>query len=499
MSEEYDYLFKSIVVGDGGVGKTALTLRFSKGFFQEEYKMTIGVDFHVKTIDLKTKDGITRTKLQIWDTGGQERFASIRPMYYRGALGALLIFDLTSMSSFEHLPQWIEEIRANAKEEIPLLLVGNKADLEDQREVFLDEINEFSKDFGLYYTETSAKTGKNVGDCFAMLSYLMVGEEIPKELTKEEQIYAPGQIIGAAEEEPAVPSEEIEPELEMEMATEYEEQPEVEPEPEPVAEPQYEPEPEPEPVAEPQYEPEPEPEPEPVAEPQTVESATSENYIEETGETTGDFDFKTPEQILSEDSQAQQDAEEISSISEPPETSKSSKYTYRPSSVPFSEEAPSPTEPPEDFRTQSGPEQVESQAVEQPSDSLYDYLPETEEPEIEQTPEPEPQYEPEPEPEPEPQPQPMEQPSQSSSLFDTLSRKSRGQSQRKAFIPFASTENETSEQTGESEVGFIPDAEDTEAPTGEGIPTASDKITCPNCGAKLNKDYMFCNKCGEKL
>ncbi|MFX1501332.1 MAG: GTP-binding protein, partial [Promethearchaeota archaeon] len=133
MAEEYDYLFKSIVVGDGGVGKTALTLRFSKGFFTEDYKMTIGVDFHVKTINIDALEGPIRAKLQIWDTGGQERFSSIRPMYYRGSLGALLIFDLTNASSFDHLPQWIEEVRANVKTEIPLLLVGNKSDLVEQR------------------------------------------------------------------------------------------------------------------------------------------------------------------------------------------------------------------------------------------------------------------------------------------------------------------------------------------------------------------------------
>ena len=96
MAEEYDYLFKSIVVGDGGVGKTALTLRFSKGFFTEDYKMTIGVDFHVKTISIDSNEGPIRAKLQIWDTGGQERFSSIRPMYYRGSLGALFFLHAVS-------------------------------------------------------------------------------------------------------------------------------------------------------------------------------------------------------------------------------------------------------------------------------------------------------------------------------------------------------------------------------------------------------------------
>jgi len=149
MVEEYDYLFKSIVVGDGGVGKTALTLRFSKGFFTEDYKMTIGVDFHVKTISIDTHEGPIKCKLQLWDTGGQERFSSIRPMYYRGSLGTILVFDLTNSASFEHLPQWIEEVRANIKADIPVLLIGNKSDLTDQRAVSLDEINNFTRDFNM--------------------------------------------------------------------------------------------------------------------------------------------------------------------------------------------------------------------------------------------------------------------------------------------------------------------------------------------------------------
>ncbi|MBA7663497.1 hypothetical protein ES703_71542 [subsurface metagenome] len=175
MVEEYDYLFKSIVVGDGGVGKTALTLRFSKGFFTEDYKMTIGVDFHVKTIAIETVEGVIKCKLQLWDTGGQERFSSIRPMYYRGSLGTVLVFDLTNSASFEHLPQWIEEVRSNIKTDIPILLVGNKSDLIDQRAVSIEEISNFTRDFNLYYMETSAKTGDGVGDCFYILACLMIG------------------------------------------------------------------------------------------------------------------------------------------------------------------------------------------------------------------------------------------------------------------------------------------------------------------------------------
>ncbi|MBD3255590.1 MAG: GTP-binding protein, partial [Candidatus Lokiarchaeota archaeon] len=215
MSDEYDYLFKSIVVGDGGVGKTALTLRFSKGFFTEDYKMTIGVDFHVKTIQIDTEEeGQIRVKLQIWDTGGQERFSSIRPMYYRGALGALLIFDLTSYESFQHLPQWIEEVRANVKNEVPLLLVGNKSDLIEERAVSLEEINSFTDKFNLYYMETSAKTGEGVGDCFYILACLMVGSDVPNKLIAEGVVSNPGDVVESAEQpisQPSIPQASPEP------------------------------------------------------------------------------------------------------------------------------------------------------------------------------------------------------------------------------------------------------------------------------------------------
>ncbi len=227
MSDEYDFLFKSIVVGDGGVGKTALTLRFSKDFFSEDYKMTIGVDFHVKTLSIETNEGPIRAKLQIWDTGGQERFSSIRPMYYRGSLGALLIFDLTNYESFEHLPQWIEEVRANVKSDIPLLLVGNKCDLLEERTVTNEEINEFTGKFNLYYMETSAKTGDGVGDCFYILACLMIGSGVPDQFFSTGAAYRPGQFTAGAAAHGAVaqpsshiaaPSIKPEPTFEFEYA-----------------------------------------------------------------------------------------------------------------------------------------------------------------------------------------------------------------------------------------------------------------------------------------
>ena len=167
MSDDYDYLFKCICVGDGGCGKTALVVRFSQGFFQEQYKLTIGVEFAVKTLELTQSAGGKKVKLQIWDTGGQERFQYVRPLYYRGSMGAIILFDLSNRESFEHIPKWIEEVRANSSD-IPMLLVGNKSDLVDERQVTRAEVEEFAKEFEMYYLESSAKNGTGVGDVFAI-------------------------------------------------------------------------------------------------------------------------------------------------------------------------------------------------------------------------------------------------------------------------------------------------------------------------------------------
>ncbi|MBD3226901.1 MAG: GTP-binding protein [Candidatus Lokiarchaeota archaeon] len=168
LSGEYDYLFKIIVTGDGAVGKTAITVRFSQGKFDSDYKMTIGVDFAIKMIDIDGK----KIKLQIWDTGGQERFSYIRPLYYKGAMGNALIFDLTNRASFEHLDKWYNEVLSNCGE-IPMILVGNKADLAD-RAVSKNEAQDWAASHGLQYYETSAKTGENVGDVFSDLANILV-------------------------------------------------------------------------------------------------------------------------------------------------------------------------------------------------------------------------------------------------------------------------------------------------------------------------------------
>ena len=166
----YDAIYKVIIFGDAGSGKTTLLKRYMTNMFLSDTQMTIGVDFGIKTMEI---DGRI-IKLQIWVFSDQERFSSIRPMYYRGSLGAVLVFDLTNYASFEHLPQWIEEVRANIKYEIPLLLVGNKSDLMDQRTISIEEINQFTKAFNLYYIEASTKTGENVEEAFEALTRLIL-------------------------------------------------------------------------------------------------------------------------------------------------------------------------------------------------------------------------------------------------------------------------------------------------------------------------------------
>ncbi|MHA1584570.1 MAG: GTP-binding protein, partial [Promethearchaeota archaeon] len=175
--DDYDYLFKCLAVGDGGGGKTALIVRFSQGFFQENYKLTIGVDFAVK--NLKVKD--YTVKLQIWDTGGQERFQYVRPLYYKGAMGCIVLFDVTNRESFNHIPRWLDEVMKESGT-IPMLLVGNKIDLESERQVSRDEAEKLAKDLNMLYTESSAKSGTGVLDVFEVLSLLMIGEKVPDDL-----------------------------------------------------------------------------------------------------------------------------------------------------------------------------------------------------------------------------------------------------------------------------------------------------------------------------
>ncbi len=174
MSSSYDYLFKICVLGEGAVGKTAIVTRFSHGFFRTDYKTTIGSQFAVKNIDIIGSHAEKVTvKLQIWDVAGQSRFQILRPMYYRGASGGILVYDVSRRRTFIALEEWLSELRKAINKEIPLVLVANKTDLPD-RVVDPKEGHKFAESHGMPYVESSAKTGEGVVDIFEELAKILV-------------------------------------------------------------------------------------------------------------------------------------------------------------------------------------------------------------------------------------------------------------------------------------------------------------------------------------
>merc|ERR1719460_683102 len=152
--QQYSYLFKFIIIGDEAVGKTCLLLQFTDKRYRTTHQVTVGVEFGSKTVDVGGK----LVKLQCWDTAGQDRFRSIVRSYYRGAAGALLVYDITRRESFEHVSQWIAEARQNADPDLVITLVGNKCDKASERQVSFEEGQHFAQRYGLYFTETSAVT-----------------------------------------------------------------------------------------------------------------------------------------------------------------------------------------------------------------------------------------------------------------------------------------------------------------------------------------------------
>jgi len=189
--QPFDFLFKIVLVGDSGVGKSNLLSRFTRNTFTVDEKSTIGVEFATRIIPMNDHKKI---KAQIWDTAGQERYRAITNAYYRGALGAILVFDVTRKTSFDNIPRWLRELRDHANKDIVLILVGNKSDLvtpttstttsttsttsnttptntneEDidaQRQVNEQMAQQMAKEYDIPYIETSAKSGINVEDAF---------------------------------------------------------------------------------------------------------------------------------------------------------------------------------------------------------------------------------------------------------------------------------------------------------------------------------------------
>ncbi|KAM8964664.1 ras-related protein Rab-2A [Sarcophilus harrisii] len=158
----YAYLFKYIIIGDTGVGKSCLLLQFTDKRFQPVHDLTIGVEFGARLVSIDGK----QIKLQIWDTAGQESFRSITRSYYRGAAGALLVYDITRRDTFNHLTTWLEDARQHANANMVIMLIGNKSDLDIRREVSKEEGEAFAQEHGLIFMETSAKTAVNVEDAF---------------------------------------------------------------------------------------------------------------------------------------------------------------------------------------------------------------------------------------------------------------------------------------------------------------------------------------------
>jgi len=166
MNPEYDYLFKLLLIGDSGVGKSCLLLRFADDTYTESYISTIGVDFKIRTIEL---DGKT-IKLQIWDTAGQERFRTITSSYYRGAHGIIVVYDVTDQESFNNVKQWLQEIDRYASENVNKLLVGNKCDLTNKKVVDYSSAKEYADQLGIPFLETSAKNATNVEQAFMTMA-----------------------------------------------------------------------------------------------------------------------------------------------------------------------------------------------------------------------------------------------------------------------------------------------------------------------------------------
>lgn len=162
VDEEYDYLFKIVLIGDSGVGKSNLLSRFTRNEFNLESKSTIGVEFATKSIQAEGKT----IKAQIWDTAGQERYRAITSAYYRGAVGALLVYDISKHSTFENVERWLKELRDHAEANIVVMLVGNKSDLRHLRAVETDEAMAFSEQHNLAFIETSALDASGVDTAF---------------------------------------------------------------------------------------------------------------------------------------------------------------------------------------------------------------------------------------------------------------------------------------------------------------------------------------------
>ena len=169
----YAYLFKYIIIGDTGVGKSCLLLQFTDKRFQPVHDLTIGVEFGARMITIDGK----QIKLQIWDTAGQERFRSLIPSYIRDSTVAVVVYDITNSNSFNQTSKWIDDVRTERGNDVIIMLVGNKTDLQDKRQVTTEEGEKKAKELDVMFIETSAKSGYNVKQLFRRVASALPGME----------------------------------------------------------------------------------------------------------------------------------------------------------------------------------------------------------------------------------------------------------------------------------------------------------------------------------
>ncbi|KAH8416826.1 hypothetical protein KR222_006450 [Zaprionus bogoriensis] len=173
MARHFDHMFKLLIIGDSGVGKSSLLIRFSDDTFSGSYITTIGVDFKIRTVVI---DGL-RVKLQIWDTAGQERFRTITSTYYRGTHGVIVVYDVTNGDSFANVRRWLEEIRHNC-DVVNKVLVGNKNDDPDRKVVITEDAQRFARQMEIELFETSAKDNLNVEDMFLSITRQVLNHKL---------------------------------------------------------------------------------------------------------------------------------------------------------------------------------------------------------------------------------------------------------------------------------------------------------------------------------
>ncbi|XP_071999525.1 ras-related protein Rab-6B [Engystomops pustulosus] len=176
--------FKLVFLGEQSVGKTSLITRFMYDSFDNTYQATIGIDFLSKTMYLEDRT----VRLQLWDTAGQERFRSLIPSYIRDSTVAVVVYDITNLNSFHQTSKWIDDVRTERGSDVIIMLVGNKTDLADKRQITIEEGEQRAKELNVMFIETSAKTGYNVKQLFRRVASALPGMECTEEKTKDGMI-----------------------------------------------------------------------------------------------------------------------------------------------------------------------------------------------------------------------------------------------------------------------------------------------------------------------